>query len=161
MNTFEADLPDEHATGRLGRAVAEVARGGDVVALRGELGAGKTTLVRAMSEALGVDPREIGSPTFAILHEYLRRGGGRVMHVDAYRLDGVGDLVELGWSEWSRAEDCITCVEWADRLGSLLDGGLTITLHHASIGRTAELSWDQEPQLLESLVAGLAEGATP
>ena len=78
------DLASEDETTRLGRAIAELVEPGVVIGLVGPLGAGKTRLVRAIAEALGVDPAAISSPTFVLIHEY--EGRLPIYHFDAYRL---------------------------------------------------------------------------
>ncbi len=117
-----ADLP------RLGGAVAAMLRAGDVVGLSGDLGAGKTTLARAVLTALGL-AGEAPSPSFAIVQPY--DDGALTLpmiHVDLYRLDGPQDMAELGLDDY-RA-DCAMLVEWPERAGpgywpDMLD--LTIT----------------------------------
>nr|WP_229428627.1 tRNA (adenosine(37)-N6)-threonylcarbamoyltransferase complex ATPase subunit type 1 TsaE [Microvirga pudoricolor] len=108
-------LRDLAATDRLARIVAEELRPGDLVTLSGDLGAGKTTLARALIRALTGDPdMEVPSPTFTIVQTYdgLR---GPVVHADFYRLGGGGELVELGWDELT--EDAVSLVEWPERAG--------------------------------------------
>ena len=105
-------LPDAAATARLGAALAAVVQGGDAIALCGELGAGKTTLVAGLVDALGGGAAH--SPTFALVHEY---AGGRlvVWHVDLYRIARPAELVELGLDELFGDPRGIVVVEWADR----------------------------------------------
>lgn len=113
-----ADLPrrvisrseaDTEALGeRLGRALGE--RG--VVLLEGDLGSGKTVLVRGLAKALGVDRREIQSPTYALVHEH-EGGVGRLVHVDLYRLEA-DEVPALGLEE--HLYDALLAVEWPDRL---------------------------------------------
>ncbi|MFQ5747481.1 MAG: tRNA (adenosine(37)-N6)-threonylcarbamoyltransferase complex ATPase subunit type 1 TsaE [Gemmatimonadota bacterium] len=98
-----------------GRIVA--VRGG-FVCLFGELGAGKSTVVRAACRGAGVEVF-VRSPTFSLLHEYPREGRGRVLHADLYRLDGPGDLADLGWDELVGGSDPVF-VEWADRAAGRL-----------------------------------------
>ena len=148
------DLPDLESHQRFGRVIAGLLVGGDIVALRGELGAGKTTLVAAIGRSMGVD--DISSPTFGIIHEHPRPQGGRLLHVDAYRLGGVDELIDLGWDEWAGDPDTIVCIEWADRIEALLDPRclLDVKLWHAGDGRAAQVRWEDSERLSSLLAAG-------
>jgi tRNA threonylcarbamoyladenosine biosynthesis protein TsaE len=110
-------LASEDDTERLGRAIAELVEPGVVIGLVGPLGAGKTRLVRAIAEALGVDPTAIASPTFVLIHEY--EGRLPIYHFDAYRLETPQAFEDLGAAEyWGLGGVCL--VEWADRVRGLL-----------------------------------------
>lgn len=119
----------------LGRDLGSLLRTGDVVLLEGPLGAGKTTLVRAMAEGLGIDSAMVSSPTFVVINQYPKPDGGELVHVDAYRLSGPDDLDSLGWDRIAGpTSGGILAVEWPERLGT---GGVAgwggeavrITLH--------------------------------
>jgi tRNA threonylcarbamoyladenosine biosynthesis protein TsaE len=103
-------------TRAVGRAIAELARPGDVVVLAGELGAGKTVLAQGLIGGLGVD-EPVVSPTFTLVREY--HGRLPVAHVDVYRLGHVQELLDLALDEGSGA-DGLTVVEWGDLVGSVL-----------------------------------------
>jgi tRNA threonylcarbamoyladenosine biosynthesis protein TsaE len=107
-------------TAAAGAQVAENARPGDVFALTGDLGAGKTQFVKGFVRGIGSDA-EVTSPTFILVHEY---GGGRcpVYHFDFYRLDSAGAVLQLGWDEYLDG-DGVCVVEWADRFPQLLPAG--------------------------------------
>ncbi|MCJ2127334.1 tRNA (adenosine(37)-N6)-threonylcarbamoyltransferase complex ATPase subunit type 1 TsaE [Methylobacterium sp. E-045] len=110
-------LPDEGATEDLGRFLAEFLLPGDIVALSGGLGGGKTTLARALIRELTGEPElEVPSPTFTLIQPYEGRNGRQIVHADLYRLRGPDELVELGFDEMT--ETAITLVEWPERLGS-------------------------------------------
>lgn len=114
---WEIVLPDESATEDLGRFLAEILRPGDLVALSGGLGGGKTTLARAIIREIVGDPElEVPSPTFTLVQPYESRTGQavEVVHADLYRLRGPDELVELGFDEMT--ERAIALVEWPDRL---------------------------------------------
>jgi len=140
--TFSLSLPDETATERLGASLARRLRPRDVVALQGGLGAGKTTLARAILRAASGDPTlVVPSPTFTLVEVY-DTPRGAFWHFDLYRLEDPGQVFELGWEE-ARAEG-IALVEWAERLGRLLPPErLTVTLSVEGEGRHADLKGDQ------------------
>ncbi len=94
---------------------------GSVVALTGDLGAGKTAFVRGFVEGLGVDPDEVTSPTFTVIQEY---GGGRVFHVDLYRLTGE-EVDDLGLEELPEGGGLV-CIEWAERLPRPFSGAVAV-----------------------------------
>jgi tRNA threonylcarbamoyladenosine biosynthesis protein TsaE len=111
------ELACEDDTARLGRAIAQLAGPGVLIALEGPLGAGKTRLVRAIAEARGVDPAAISSPTFVLIHEYA--GEIPIYHVDAYRLEDPAAFLDLGITDYFGG-DALGLVEWADRVRSVL-----------------------------------------
>ena len=101
-----------------GRRLAEELRAGDVVALYGELGSGKTTLVRGIARGLGVsEDCEITSPTFVLMNVY--PGRAPVYHFDVYRLSGAADLYDLGIEEYFYGKG-ISVVEWAEKAEALI-----------------------------------------
>ncbi len=110
---LERDLSDEEATRQLGARLAAALAPGDLVVLEGDLGAGKTFLVRSVARALGV-PEEIPvtSPTFTLVHEL--PGRVPIVHADLYRLSDPDELVELGIFE-RIAADAVVLVEWGER----------------------------------------------
>lgn len=100
-------------TERVGELIGRCARPGDVVALWGELGSGKTTLVRGIARGLGIDTRAVTSPTFVIVHEH---EGGRLplMHVDLYRV-APAEAPSTGWED-TLGVGGVTAIEWPDRI---------------------------------------------
>jgi tRNA threonylcarbamoyladenosine biosynthesis protein TsaE len=144
------DLPDERATEALARQIAALLRPGDAVLLEGSLGTGKTTFARALLRHLTGDAMlDVPSPSYTLVQSY-ETPLGFVHHFDLWRLDGPGDVAELGWDE---ARAGIVLVEWPDRLGILRPhDALTIALQFSpSDGRNAVLSgW---PDRLERLAA--------
>jgi tRNA threonylcarbamoyladenosine biosynthesis protein TsaE len=109
--------------------IAGELRGGDVVHVRGELGSGKTTLVRGACRALGVTAT-VTSPTFAIAHRYPTAAGGSVAHLDLYRLESPGDEDPELLADYLTA-DAIAFVEWpAEGVAELGAPRLVVTLSH-------------------------------
>jgi tRNA threonylcarbamoyladenosine biosynthesis protein TsaE len=109
----------EADTRAVAAALAPTLTPGAVVLLSGDLGAGKTAFVRGLAEGLGLDPDDVTSPTFTLVHEY-RGGRLPLIHVDLYRLDRA-DLDEIGLDQDLAARG-ITAVEWSERLSRRLPG---------------------------------------
>ncbi len=117
----------------LGRRLVEEGRlaANACVLLTGDLGAGKTVLVRGFASAFGIDPRQVQSPTYNLVHEY-RSGHQRLVHVDLYRLES-HEVSSLGLDELMA--DAFTAVEWPDRWPDPLPGAVKIHLVELSDGR--------------------------
>ncbi len=102
----------EEETASLGRRIGRLLAAGDVVAMTGELGAGKSVLARGICQGLGIKHRT-RSPSFAFINRY--RGPVDVFHVDLYRVEGTGDLATLGLEEILFGSN-VTLIEWAEKL---------------------------------------------
>lgn len=139
---IEVALGDDAATQRLGEDLAMAARPGDVLALQGDLGAGKSTLARALIRALADDAQmEVPSPTFTLVQSYDTRFP--VHHFDLYRLGHEDELDELGFEE-AFAEG-VALVEWPERAGSRLpDRAVTVELIQEGEGRRARITGTDE-----------------
>jgi tRNA threonylcarbamoyladenosine biosynthesis protein TsaE len=107
-------------TFEFGRTLAASLRRGDVLALCGDLGAGKTHFVKGLAAGLGA-PAEVTSPTFTLIHEYTG-GALPLYHVDFYRLDKTGDALKIGIDEYLDG-DGVTAIEWADKFADLIPEG--------------------------------------
>ena len=127
-------LGDADATARAGAELANHVVGGDAIALIGDLGAGKTTLVAGLVAALGGGAA--ASPTFSLVNEY-PRGRLRVWHVDLYRLERPAELPELGLDDVLGDPSGIVVIEWADKFAVMPADHLRIELVHS--GDTREL----------------------
>jgi tRNA threonylcarbamoyladenosine biosynthesis protein TsaE len=115
----------EEETQAIARELSTTLRAGDIVLLSGDLGAGKTTFVRGLAEGLGIDPREVSSPTFTLVHEY--RGHGLTLyHADLYRLERAA-TDDLGLEEIG-VKDGVLAIEWPDRLTHELAGATLVRL---------------------------------
>jgi tRNA threonylcarbamoyladenosine biosynthesis protein TsaE len=115
VNVYETR--SEKETIELGRRIAATLPSRAVVLLIGNLGAGKTTLAKGIVAGLGVaPPEEVSSPTFTLIHEY---GGGRVYHVDLYRLDRPEDVATIGLDE-ILDRDAVVLIEWGERFPRLM-----------------------------------------
>lgn len=130
-------LADADATRALGASLAAVIRSADVVALSGDLGAGKTTLTQGLARALGVTD-DVISPTFALMSEYFTHPP--ILHVDAYRLQSAADAAELGIDEYLD-DGWAVVVEWPENItGALPEDILTVRLEYDGDRRVASLS---------------------
>jgi len=116
-------VPDEAALAPLARRLVAAMPARAVVALEGDLGAGKTTFVKAVAAAMGIDPTEVVSPTFGLIHVHDLPAARdrptpevpeRLVHADLYRLSAAGDLAEIGWED-ATAGLCWVFVEWPSR----------------------------------------------
>ncbi|MCW8862177.1 MAG: tRNA (adenosine(37)-N6)-threonylcarbamoyltransferase complex ATPase subunit type 1 TsaE [Rhodospirillales bacterium] len=133
-------LADQKATEALAARLAAVARTGDVIALQGDLGAGKTVFARAFVRAFGGTDEEVPSPTFTLVQQY-DFDRGTVFHFDLYRLEEAQEAYELGWED--ALADGVVLVEWPERLGGLLPAdhlAVVLTLGDATDSRRARLS---------------------
>lgn len=102
----------------VGRDLAQVLGAGDVLALIGPLGAGKTTLVRGIAAGLGIDAERVSSPTFALSHSY-RGGDLSLIHMDLYRLANAAEAVAAGLEEQLHDPEALVVVEWPERAAEL------------------------------------------
>lgn len=130
-------LPDEAASATFGARIAERLRPGDVVALSGGLGAGKTTLARAILSGLG-HRGEVPSPSFTIIELYEPPGVRLpVVHADFYRLENPAEALEIGLDDYR--DGAVLLAEWPDHAGGFAHeaGCLSITLEPAESGRRA------------------------
>lgn len=176
--------PDQTVT--IGSAIAQHCQPGDLITLIGELGAGKTQLVRGLAQGLGIDPASVSSPTFVLIQEYQAAPDRPLLiHIDAYRLTTLADLESIGWADSRLAhrladpldglahptapladplfDGGIVVVEWADRLADQLSHDrLQIEIRHANdqhrlLTVTAHGAWTRRlPQLQPALGCALA-----
>ncbi len=133
-------LPDAAGTEALGRALANALQAldhGAAIALEGNLGAGKTTLARALIRGLG-HSGPVVSPSYTLVEPY-ELGDRRLLHLDLYRIGDPEELEYLGWREWDTQRDWIV-VEWPERgAGFLPEFDLRIGLQYSNDARTATL----------------------
>ncbi len=127
-------------TKEFGKKIASTLRGGDIVCLYGELGAGKTTLVKGLAEGLGVK-EEITSPTFTLMNVYeVQSQKSKVkslVHIDTYRLKNAEELIQIGAEDYLGQPDTVTIIEWPEKIEELLKGEklIKITLEHGEKGQ--------------------------
>ncbi len=124
----------EAETAAIAKDLARSLVAGDVLLLSGNLGAGKTAFVRGLAEGLGVDPDDVSSPTFTLVHEY--RGRLTLYHADLYRLERAA-TDDLGLEELHRG---VLAIEWPDRLTHSLPGARQISIEILD-GDRRRISW--------------------
>ena len=135
------DLPDEAATGRLAARIASRAGKGDVIALSGPLGSGKTSFARAFIRSRGLDAAEVPSPTFMLVEVYDGESLIPVWHFDLYRIEKPAEIRELGLDEALAEGICL--IEWPERLGEFLPAerlDLALAMGKTDNARVARLS---------------------
>lgn len=146
-SAFGDVLPVETAsveeTVALGEQLANHLQPGDIVALYGDLGAGKTHLVKGIARALGVEEAAVSSPTFTIVQEYA--GTLPIYHIDAYRVEHPDELYELGYEDYFYG-DGLCLIEWPSRIELLLpDDVIRLRLtHQGGDRRSIECARDGE-----------------
>ena len=126
MSDAEARVTrSEDDTADVARELAAALRAGDVILLSGNLGAGKTAFVRGLASGLGIDPEDVSSPTFTLVHEY--RGGRLTLyHADLYRLERIA-TEDIGLEEMGVA-DGVLAIEWPDRLAHAMPGAREVQI---------------------------------
>lgn len=131
---------NEQETLAFGKNFAKKLKGGEVLALFGDLGAGKTKFLQGLAEGLGVK-NKVNSPTFNILKIYKTKKESKVKtfcHIDAYRLSSEKDLIALGIEEYFQDKDTVTAIEWAENVLRILPRKrINIKIEHI-VGNDAE-----------------------
>jgi len=115
----------------IGRRVGLGLKKGDVVCMYGELGAGKTTMIRGIAAGFGIDERDVTSASFTIIAEY--PGAVPFYHVDLYRLDDLRAIEETGLQEYLAGEG-VCVIEWAGKAKGLVDCGVTVRMEFSDNG---------------------------
>jgi tRNA threonylcarbamoyladenosine biosynthesis protein TsaE len=121
LKTFLSHNKEE--TIAFGELIGKAAPGGSVIAFRGDLGAGKTTLSKGIAQGLGID-EEVTSPTYTIVSEY--RGRLALYHIDAYRLAGESDFAEIGGYDMLESAGSLCLIEWSERLPGIVNDSTAI-----------------------------------
>lgn len=160
MGSVAVSAKAAEATAAVAAALAPHLRAGDVVLLKGELGSGKTTFVKALARAIG-SPAEVTSPTFT-LAQFYPAGQMTILHIDAYRLSGIHEYRDLGLEEY--LADSVTLVEWGDKIAEDFPGHLLVEFQHdASAPDVRVLTFTSEhprwQPVIEALQAELLDTA--
>jgi len=134
MNNIEITTNSAAETIELGRKIGTALKGGEVFALVGNLGTGKTHLIKGIAMGLEAENGDhVSSPTFVLVNEYFGRGGMiHIYHIDAYRIETEAEFAALGFDEYCRP-DSVVLVEWADKVPQAMAGYdcITVRLEHA------------------------------
>ena len=134
-NVIEIMTHSADETVALGRRIGASLKGGEVFALVGNLGTGKTHLIKGISLGLEAhDSDQVSSPTFVLVNEYFGREGLiHIYHIDAYRLETPAEFTALGFEEYCRP-DSVVLIEWADKVRAVLEGldSIELQLEHVS-----------------------------
>ena len=158
--TLQVHTRSETETRHFAQRLAYVARAGDIIGLEGELGAGKTCFVRGLAEGLGIEPAQVSSPTFVLVHEYTPRNGEATLaHIDAYRMASADDLESIGFSEMLQARDSIIAIEWPSRIVSSLPVD-RINVAIEAVGDTERLIRLSAPASFQDRLSGIGATAT-
>jgi tRNA threonylcarbamoyladenosine biosynthesis protein TsaE len=145
---FPVEIIGAEAMRQFGMKMGEQLKSGDVVALIGDLGAGKTHLTQGIALSKGYDG-EVTSPTFALVNEYLAGDDGEVdlFHFDVYRLEHAEEMLEIGWEDYLD-RDGVVIIEWADKFPELIPvGAWCLAIEHIT-------RKEKSPDDLESIVEG-------
>ena len=128
MSTVTLIIPSLAALPAAAAQVRAAIQGHSIICFEGEMGAGKTTFIKALCESLGVPAAEVSSPTFALINEYRDAHNQPIYHFDFYRLDKPAEAAQLGvWDYFDSGYLCL--VEWPSRIAALLPPNrLLITL---------------------------------
>lgn len=124
---FITNTPEE--TELVGQRLGEKLIGGEIIAFRGDLGAGKTAFTRGIAKGLGITMR-VTSPTYTIVNEYI---GGRLplFHFDMYRLASEDDLFEIGWEDYLRRGG-VCAVEWSENVSEAMENAISVEIEKIS-----------------------------
>ena len=123
------------------KAVVEAMQGGQLFAFYGQMGAGKTTLIKAICQELGVI-EEVNSPTFAIVNEYMRADGDPMYHFDFYRINKLQEAVEIGLYDYLDS-GCLCIMEWPENIEDLLPEETLKVYFTINPDQSRTLVWDE------------------
>ena len=142
-------------TEKIGQQVGQHLNGGDVVALEGDLGMGKTSFIRGLARGLDIKDREVSSPTFVFVHEH--HGRLSLIHMDLFRIEQSEDLFDLGIMDYLEGPRVIA-IEWAEKAGSLLpENKLTIKINETRNPQHRQLAFKTANPGYQPLLTSLKE----
>lgn len=120
-------VKNQKQTEEMATKLAKELKGGELLALSGNLGAGKTIFIKALAKAMGIK-EHITSPTFVLMKVYDLKFGkiNKFVHLDCYRLSGQEDLAEIGLGDYLNYDNIVVAIEWADKIANLPDKAIKI-----------------------------------
>lgn len=118
----------EEETGKVIQAILDLNPRPRIITFRGDLGAGKTTLIKKLVPALGSN-HEVSSPTFGLVNEYRGNNGLLICHTDWYRIRNIHELLDAGLQEYLHDDNCLMLVEWPEVGAALLEGEQALHIH--------------------------------
>ncbi len=132
---FEVISNSAEETIKIGRKLGLQLKGGEIVAVCGPLGSGKTHLIKGIAGGAGaIDSKSVNSPTFVIVNEYAGRLD--IFHIDAYRLNSIGEFEMLGFDDFCYPQS-VVLIEWADKIESALAGTEYVRIELSHTGQTS------------------------
>lgn len=158
QHSIQLTSHSEAQTAAIAAALAGNLRARDVVALEGELGAGKTVFVRGLARGLNINPARVSSPTFVIRQEYEPDDpiNPTLVHIDAYRLGGPDELETIGWQELLADADVVIAIEWPSRIAAALPADrVDVAIQH-NAGKVRSIMISTPPGMADRL-----RGLTP
>lgn len=148
MSTLTITTNSPEKTIALGRFLGERFQGGEVLAIEGDLGTGKTHLIKGIASGVGAEQMDqVNSPTFVLVNEY--QGRLDMFHIDAYRLDRIEDFEQLGFDDFLYP-GAVVLIEWADKVKPILADMQTIDLHLKHVSDTKRcITIENAPEYLD------------
>lgn len=126
-NKMKYTTTTDTETKHIGSCIADQLKGGDIVCLYGDLGAGKTTLVKGIADKLKIQ-NNITSPSFSLMNIYDIKNNLQLVHIDTYRLDNEEDLIDIGIEDYLGQKNSICIIEWPEKILRLLKDKKSIDL---------------------------------
>ncbi len=149
--SIQVQTDSEARTRELASALAQHLQPGDVIALDGPMGSGKTCFVRGLAMGLNIDLAHVSSPTYIIRQEYPSPSGPPLTHIDAYRIHSEEELETIGWEEMLETGDSIVAVEWSQRIADALPPRrINITFAHIDLN-SRDISISVAPELADRI----------
>lgn len=130
--THNLTIENPAEVSELTELITKLSKDFQVFCFYGEMGVGKTTFIKAICAAFGVNPSEMSSPTFALVNEYKAQNGDAIYHFDLYRIEESSELFQIGWDDYLTSNNLIF-IEWPEKAATLIpDDAVAIRIDHAN-----------------------------